>query len=285
MEHDCTLGELLIDQLARTVEDNVLAFHGFGSPLVQLALHVAKRVYAPNLVLVAGATYGVNPNPPFIAPTTNDWVHDRNSECLLSIGELFDLSASGRLGRMFLSGLQIDRWGNTNVTKLGHDNLKLKLPGGGGACNLSCNAQNLTLWTAAHRSEHFAKGKRRYRIVSQCDYITGFGHKNSDGVTREQLGYRGNGPQWLVTDLGLFDFDNNGHMRLNALYPHTTVDDVLKNTEFKPITNSNIKTVSLPPHEVVAIIRKLDPLRIHEKELLPRDRSMTLCEREYAAIS
>lgn len=283
MEHSCTLGELLIDQLARTVDDNSLVFHGFGSPLVQIALHVAKRIYAPNLVLVAGATYGVNPDPPFIAPTTNDWVHDRNAECHLSIGELFDLSASGRLGRMFLSGLQIDRWGNTNVTQLGRKDLKLKLPGGGGACNLSCNTKYITLWTAAHRAEP-VKGKRRYRIVSQCDYITGLGHRNTDGTTRQQLGYRGNGPQWLVTDLGVFDFNKDGHLRLDSLYPHTSVNDVIENTEFEPKIKKDLKTVSYPSIEVLKIIRNLDPLRIHEKELLPRDRSVTLNGSKHAAI-
>lgn len=283
MEKSCTLGELLIDQLAQTAEDNTLVFHGFGSPLVQIALHVAKRVYTPNLVLVAGATYGVNPDPPFIAPTTNDWVHDRNSECHLSIGELFDLSASGRLGRMFLSGLQIDRWGNTNVTRMGRKTLNLKLPGGGGACNLSCNTKYITLWTAAHRAEP-VKGKRRYRIVSQCDYITGFGHRNTDGVTRQQLGYRGNGPQWLVTDLGVFDFDNDGHLRLDSLYPHTSVEEVLENTEFEPKIKKELKTVSLPSFEVLSIIRNLDPLRIHERELLPRDCSVILNVGKHAAI-
>ncbi|MBM4201929.1 MAG: CoA transferase, partial [Gammaproteobacteria bacterium] len=127
----CSLGETLIYQITRTIEDGIVAFHGFGSPLVQLALHVAKRTHAPNLVLVAGATYGVNPHPPFLSPTSNDWVMDRGAECHLDIEELFDLAAGGRLGRMFLSGLQIDRWGNLNVTQLGPERLKLKLPGGG----------------------------------------------------------------------------------------------------------------------------------------------------------
>ena len=94
-----------------------------------------------DLVLVAGATYGVNPTPPFLAPTTNDWVMNREAECHLDIEELFDLAASGRLGRMFLSGLQIDRWGNMNVTRLGRERLQLKLPGGGGGCNLSCDVE------------------------------------------------------------------------------------------------------------------------------------------------
>ena len=137
----CTLGEAMIYQIARTIEDGIVAFHGFGSPLVQLALHLARRTHAPHLVLVAGATYGVNPKPPFLTPTTNDWVMNRGAECHLDIEELFDLAASGRLGRMFLSGLQIDRWGNMNVTRVGREQLQLKLPGGGGGCNLSCDVQ------------------------------------------------------------------------------------------------------------------------------------------------
>ena len=52
----CSFGELMIGALARTVEDGTLVFHGYGSPLVQIALHVAKRTHAPNMVLVAGAT-------------------------------------------------------------------------------------------------------------------------------------------------------------------------------------------------------------------------------------
>jgi len=140
----CTLGEALIYQIALTIEDGVLAFHGFGSPLVQLALHLAKHTHAPNLALVAGATYGVNPTPPFLAPTSNDWVMDRGAECHLGIEELFDLAASGRLGRMFLSGLQIDRWGNLNVTRLGRERLQLVdegryLNGDGETVHCSCH--------------------------------------------------------------------------------------------------------------------------------------------------
>ena len=138
--HTCTLGELMIYQIALSIEDGILAFHGFGSPLVQLALHLAKRNHAPRLVLVAGATYGVNPTPPFLTPTTNDFAMNRGAECHLNIEELFDLAASGRMGRMFLSGLQIDKWGNMNVTLVEKNGkLTLKLPGGGGGCNLSCN--------------------------------------------------------------------------------------------------------------------------------------------------
>ena len=42
MIHDCSLGEMMIGAIARTIEDSTLAFHGYGSPLVQLALHLRE---------------------------------------------------------------------------------------------------------------------------------------------------------------------------------------------------------------------------------------------------
>jgi glutaconate CoA-transferase subunit B len=268
----CTLGEMMIAALARTIEDGTLVFHGYGSPLAQLAMHVAKRTHAPRMVLVAGATCGIDPEPPFLAPTTNDWVMDRGASSSLFIDELFDLSAAGRMGRMFLSGLQIDRWGSCNVTALGYPDIKLKLPGGGGGCNLSCDATQITLWTTAHRSPKDAAGRRRFRLVKDCDFITNLGHRTRDGRGSRDLGHRGGGPQWLVTELGLFDFDADGHMRLRALYPDTSVDDVLENTGFKPAFAAEIDTIPTLDWPVVELIRRLDPLKVHEKEIRAEDR-------------
>lgn len=273
MTAHCTLGETMIATLARTIADGTLVFHGFGSPLVQLAMHVAKRTHAPNMVLVAGATYGLNPRPPFLASTSNDWVFDRGAEGSLDIEELFDLAASGRIGRMFLSGLQIDRWGNANVTRLGGDRIETKLPGGGGGCNLSCDVEGITLWTTAQRSVPDSRGRKRFRIVERCDFITSLGHKGADGRTRAELGHTGKGPQWLVTELGLFDFDPSGHVRLIAVYPDTTLDDVVGSTGFPLVQASTLGTIPLPSREAVAIIRELDPLGVHIKELQPPDRA------------
>lgn len=267
----CTLGEMMIAALARTIEDGTLVFHGFGSPLVQLAMHVAKHTHAPRMVLIGGATYGLDPDPPFLAPTTNDWVMDRAASCSLDIEELFDLAAAGRMGRMFLSGLQIDRWGNCNVTALGYPDMKMKLPGGGGGGNLSCDAIDITLWTAAHRALQDAAGKRRHRLVNGCDFITNLGHRSADGRPARALGHRGHGPQWLVTELGLFDFDSEGHMRLNAIYPDVSVEEVFENTEFRPRLADRIETMPVPDRSIVELIRRLDPLGIHKKEIRADD--------------
>jgi glutaconate CoA-transferase subunit B len=267
----CTTGEALIYQIALTIEDGILAFHGFGSPLVQLALLLAKQTHAPNLVLIAGATYGVNPSPPFLTPTTNDWTMNRGAECHLNIEELFDLAASGRVGRMFLSGLQIDCYGNMNVTRLGQQTLQLKLPGGGGGCNLSCDAGHVTIWTAAHRAITDRKGRRRFRLVEHCDFITSVGHRTAEGKSRNEMGYRGQGPDALITELGVFDFDDFGHARLNAVYPDIELDVIRENTGFSFPVHQDLATIPLPTREMVEFIRYIDPLRIHERELKPEE--------------
>jgi glutaconate CoA-transferase subunit B len=272
MTSTCTLGEMMIAALARTIEDGTLVFHGFGSPLVQLAMHVAKRTHAPRMVLVAGATYGVDPAPPFLTPTSNDWAMDRGAVCSLGIEELFDLAAAGRMGRMFLSGLQIDRWGNCNVTALGSPAMTMKLPGGGGGGNLSCDAQAVTLWTAAHRATPDEVGKRRFRLVERCDFVTNLGHRAADGRPRTELGHLGAGPQWLLTELGLFDFDADGHLRLRALYPDVPVDEVMDNTGFALRLANEIETIRPPDDGTVALIRRLDSLGVHNKELRAEDR-------------
>lgn len=269
----CTLGEAMVYQIALTIEDGIVAFHGFGSPLVQLALHLAKRTHAPNLALVAGATYAMNPTPVFLTATTNDWTVSRGAECQLDLEQLFDLAASGRVGRMFLSGLQIDRWGNTNVTRLGQDRLRLKLPGGGGGCNLSCDVDRVTLWTAGHRSPPDAHGRRRFRLVEACDFVTGLGHRATDGRTRAELGHRGRGPDWLITELGVFDFDESGHARLAALFPDVDLALVRENTGFECPVRGDLHCVGLPAPDMVAFMRALDPLRVHERELRPDERA------------
>ncbi len=269
----CTLGELMIYHIALSIEDGILAFHGFGSPLVQLALHLAKQSHAPNLILVAGATYGINPTPAFLTPTTNDFAMNRGAECHLNIEELFDLAASGRMGRMFLSGLQIDRWGNMNVTRLGNDGrLTLKLPGGGGGCNLSCDADHVTIWTAAHRVHADEKGRRRYRLVERCDFVTSVGQRTAEGLPRSGMPYRGLGPDCIVTDLGIFSFHGDGHAQLRAIYPDTSVEMVAENTGFDFPVADNLATAELPNVEMIEFIRRLDPMKIHERELSLADR-------------
>lgn len=268
-----SLPEVMIYQVARTIQDGELVFHGYASPVPTLAMLLAKRSHAPHMIHIEGATCSVNPEPPFLPPTSNDWVLERGSVMSLGISDLFDMAARGDMGRMFLSGVQVDRYGNLNVMSIGNPAApRVKLPGSGGGCNLSGDVQHVTIWTTGHRAAVNKAGKRQFRFVNHIDFISSIGHATRDGTTRAALGLRGGGPDWVVTELGVFDFDPDTHvLRLRALYPDTSIQDVLDNTEFEPVIASDVDTVPLPTPEQVALIRRFDVLNTHQQEFKATD--------------
>jgi glutaconate CoA-transferase subunit B len=241
-------------------------FHGFGSPCAQVAMHVAKRTHAPDMVLVEGATYAINPDPPFIPPTGNDASLSRGAAYSMRFEEFFDAAVRGDVDRMFLSGGQIDGYGNTNVTAIGPAGRpKVKLGGGGGGCNLAATIGSLTLWTTRHRSGR--------TLVQACDFITDMGHVTPLG-TRAELGYTGGGPQWLVTELGIFDFPD-GRARLREVYPDVSVDEIRAATGFGFEVAGDLRSARPPAASELAVLRSLDSLRVRESEFSARELSRT----------
>jgi glutaconate CoA-transferase, subunit B len=268
-----TLPEVMIYQVARTIQDGELVFHGYASPVATLAMLLAKRTHAPRMVHIEGATYSINPDPPFLPPTSNDWVLQRGGVMSLGISDLFDIAARGDMGRMFLSGVQVDRHGNLNVMSIGSPaSPRVKLPGSGGGCNLSGDVQHVTIWTTGHRASANKAGKRQFRFVEHIDFISSIGHVTRDDTPREVLGLRGGVPEWVVTELGVFDFDPLTRvLRLRALYPDTSVQDVLDNTEFEPVIAPDVGIVPLPTPEHIALMRRFDPLNTHQHEFKATD--------------
>ena len=258
-----TLDEWFVVTLARTIRDREVVFHGFGSPCAQVAMHVAKRTHAPDMLLIEGAMYAVNPEPPFIPPTSNDASLKQRAAYSMRFEEFFDAACRGDVDRMFLSGGQIDAYGNTNVTAIGPlDRPKVKLGGGGGGCNISATIGQLTLWTTRHRSGR--------TLVEACDFVTDFGHRTAAG-SRAELGYTGGGPQWLVTELGVFDYDSEGRARLQQLFPDVTVEDVLRATGFTVEVSPDLSAVPPPSSVELAVVRSIDPLGVRRSEFDPRE--------------
>jgi glutaconate CoA-transferase, subunit B len=262
MNREFTIDEWMCAAMAGTIRDGEVVFHGFGSPCATVAMHVAKRTHAPHMVLVEGATYALDPDPAFIPPTSNDWALMRRASHVLRFEELFDLAARGGLDRMFLSGAQIDAYGNTNVTAIGSlEAPKVKLGGGGGGCNLSATVRRMTLWTTHHRSGR--------ALVGRCDVLTDLGHVTPEG-TREELGLPGGGPSWLVTELGVFDFPD-GKARLRQVYPDVSLDEVRTATGFELDVDPGPRALPPPDPAVIALVRRLDPLRVRRREFSERE--------------
>jgi len=262
--------EWFVVRLARTINDREVVFHGFGSPCAQVAMHVAKRTHAPHMLLIEGAMYAINPDPPFIPPTSNDSSLKRGAAYSMRFEEFFDAAIRGDVDRMFLSGGQIDCYGNTNVTAVGPlERPKVKLGGGGGGCNISATIGHLTLWTTRHRSGR--------TLVSACDFITDIGHRTPAG-SRVDLGYTGGGPQWLVSELGVFDYDESGCMRIRETWPDVTIDMIREATGFDVGAADDVHEVAKPTEQELAVVRAIDPLGVRRGEFDPRE-----CERRFGA--
>ena len=259
-----TLDEWFVVLLARTIRPAETVFHGFGSPCAQVAMHVARRTHAPDMVLVEGAMYAINPDPPFIPPTGNDASLSRGAVYSMRFEEFFDAAVRGDVDRMFLSGGQIDGFGNTNVTAIGPAGRpKVKLGGGGGGCNLAATIRHLTVWTTRHRSGR--------TLVETCDFITDMGHRTPLG-TRAELGYTGGGPQWLITELGVFDF-TDGRARLVQVFPDVTVAEIRAVTGFPLEVASDLRAVTPPSVAELAVVRSLDSLGVRKSEFSARELS------------
>jgi glutaconate CoA-transferase subunit B len=252
-----TIDEWFVVALARTIRPAETVFHGFGSPCAQVAMHVARRTHARNVTLVGGAMYAINPDPLFIPPTSNDVSLARGAAYSMRFEEFFDAASRGDVDRMFLSGGQIDVWGNTNVTAIGPAGRpRVKLGGGGGGCNLSATIGHLTLWTTRHRDGR--------TLVRECDFVTDIGHRTRLG-TRGELGFTGGGPQWLVTELGVFDYPG-GQARLAQVFPDVSVAEVRAATGFGLQVAGDLCTVPPPSAAELAVVRSLDPLGVRKSE-------------------
>lgn len=257
-----SLDEWFVVLLARTIRPRETVFHGFGSPCAQVAMHVARRTHARDSTLIEGATYAVNPEPAFIPPTGNDAALKRGAAYSMRFEEFFDAAIRGDVDRMFLSGGQIDRYGNTNVTGIPADTgYRLKLGGGGGGCNLAATIPFLSLWTTRHRSGR--------ALVEACDFITDMGHRTPAG-TRAELGYTGGGPQTLVTELGVLDFPG-GHARLVQRFPDVTVPEVRAATGFELPVAGDLRVVAPPSAAELAAVRSVDPLGVRRSEFGPTE--------------
>jgi glutaconate CoA-transferase subunit B len=254
--------EWFVVALARTIRPAETVFHGFGSPCAQVAMHVALRTHARDMVLVEGAMYAINPDPLFIPPTGNDASLRRGAVYSMRFEEFFDAAVRGDVDRMFLSGGQIDAYGNTNVTGIGPSGRpKVKLGGGGGGCNLAATIRQLTLWTTRHRSGR--------TLVEACDFITDMGHRTPLG-TRAELGYSGGGPQWLVTELGVFDYPG-GRARLCQVFPDVSVAEIRAATGFAFEVAGDLRPVAPPSAAELAVVRSVDPLGVRRSEFSQRE--------------
>jgi len=96
------------------------------------------------------------------------------------------------------------------------------------------------------------------RFVERVDFVTSPGHLGG-GDAREKAGLVSRGPSTVVTDLALLDFDpDSGRMRLCALQPGVTVQDVRAHTGFELLAHPEVYELEPPAISDLEILRELE---------------------------
>src|ERR1700741_229757 len=142
MATDFTANELMVCEAARQLRDGEVVFVGIGLP--NLACNLARRLHAPDLVLVyeSGA---VGAEPKRLPISIGDPSLVTGSLSVCSMFDIFSYYLQGGLIDVgFLQGAQIDRFGNLNTTVVGNYVWpEVRLPGSGGACEIAILAKRV----------------------------------------------------------------------------------------------------------------------------------------------
>src|SRR6266705_5030708 len=128
--------ELMICCAARVLEDGKSVAVGTGAPCA--AAMLAQRTAAPNLVIFFEAG-GVAPQLPTMPISVGDSRTFYRGLMATSMADVMETCQRGLVDYTFLGGAQIDAYGNLNSTLIGGDYSRpaVRLPGSGGACDLS----------------------------------------------------------------------------------------------------------------------------------------------------
>jgi glutaconate CoA-transferase subunit B len=243
--------ELLAVMGARALRDNTTVFTGVGAPM--MAAGLAQRMHAPRLTMVIeGGIVGPRWKPGELPISTNEMRAGYRAQMLSEITDVFLLAQRGLLDVGFIGGAQIDQHGNLNTTVIGgYERPKVRLPGSGGANDIISLCREVIVLTVHE--------KRRF--VERVDFVTSPGFL-AGGDSRRRSGLLFGGVSRLVTTLGIFGFDPaSRRMRLEAVHPGVTVDEVRASTGFELLAADGLTTTSPPTEEELRILRELDPER------------------------
>lgn len=231
--------QMMAVALARQLRSGETVFHGVASPLPMVATLLAKRLHAPDLVYlsIAGA---IDPEPQHLPVSTVDPALLHGTRSLVTLADLFDLSARGRLDVAFLSGVQIDGAGRINMSAIGpFAHPTVRLPGGAGSAMLMPTARRVILWRTRHDPRIF---------VDELDFVTAAG--NVDRV---------------VTPLGIF-VRRAGRLQVESLHPGVTPEAFRAATGFPVEVGPETPVTPLPTVEELAALHEVDPDGVGQSE-------------------
>ncbi len=238
---------------ASVLEDKKSVFVGTGLPII--ATMLAQKTHAPDLLIMFEAG-GIGPFLPELPVSVGESRTYYIGVAASSMHDVMSLAQAGYVDYGFLGAAQMDMYGNINTTVIGDHTLpKVRLPGSGGANDAGSFSQRLIIIIANQSKRTF---------VNKVDFLTTPGYLDGPG-SRERAGLaRGTGPYRVITQLGIYGFDEETkRLKLTSLHPGTSIDEVKENSSFDIIIPDEVGTSPEPTKQHLKILREdIDPAGI-----------------------
>ncbi|MDH7496868.1 MAG: CoA-transferase [Syntrophomonadaceae bacterium] len=248
--------DMLAVAAAREVNDGDIVFAGTGLPM--LAIMLAQKTTAPNAVCIYEA--GSIDGRPIDLPTS---VGDARCAHMASMAAGLTEAFFGQLHRgyvdlAFLGGAEIDKYGNVNTTVVGdYASPQKRFTGSGGNPDINALARRTV----------FIMVQEKRRFKEHVDYITSPGWRIKKWPSGEEAHkkdvygkfFRG-GVSAVITNMGVFRFDEEGIIYLDTVHPGFTPEQVKDNCSFD-LNISRCKGETVPPTyaEIDLLYKVVDP--------------------------
>lgn len=248
-DSDYTTDEMMSVAASRYLSDGVVCFVGIGLP--SEAANLARATHAPDCHLIyESGTIGAKPE--VLPLSIGDGELAEHADSVVSVPEIFNYwLQAGRVDVGFLGAAQIDRYANINTTVVGeYRSPKVRLPGAGGAPEIAASAREVIV----------VLRQRARAFVEELDFITSVGYAQG-GDSRSRLGYQGQGPKTVITDLGILSPDpDTRELTLVALHPGATVEQAKEATGWDLKISQSLSETQPPAGKELSVLREL-----HEK--------------------
>ena len=248
-----SIDDIMVTCMARQIRAGDAVVQGLATPLATAAYMLARYTHAPDLYFASAIGQGMcrYPAPLSIRSIETLWL-DRALSSIGFVRASVEILTSLHL-KEFFRPAQVDCFGNFNNIAFGKDyrRPRLRMPGAGGIPDVTVFAQDVYLYVPRHS---------RATFVKQIDFCSGLGNN--------PLRTQGEGPSYLISDLGQFDFAN-GRLRLTSYHPGVSISSIQAHTGFELELADDIQESAVPADGELRLLQaEIDPVGIRNLESL-----------------
>ncbi len=214
--------------------------------LPRIAASLAMKTCNPDMMMTDSESWMLSdPNP--VGPRE---VRLQANESWMGLSRVFDNVWSGSR-HITCSPIQIDRFGQANVSMIGKDYTRPDVQ--------MLGVRGFPGNSICHASTYFIQShNRRIFVEGECDYVCSIGY-NPDrlprGYTFDDIDLR-----QIITDLCVMDFaGENKAIRVRSLHQGVTLEQVKDNTGFDLAVSVGLDQTAEPLEAQMKLLRELDP--------------------------